>query len=290
MNALTDARIAERFVVFNCEGDRCIGVVTEPVNVPSVGDIGVVVVVGGPQYRAGSHRQFRLLARELATAGIPVLRFDYRGLGDSEGEARSFESIDTDLRAAIDTMLAQTPTRRIVLWGLCDGASAGLMYAGSDSRVAGVVAVNPWARSPQNEASTLLKHYYRRRFFSLAFWRKVLSGRFSLQDSKNDLVSAVRAGAGDEEPVGATAYLARMQQGWVRFRGPVLFVLSENDFTAREFEEWIGRDKERSRMFRGERCRVCAVANADHTFSTRAWRDAAARKTIEWITALADNR
>ena len=48
-------------------------------------------MVGGPQYRVGSHRQFTLMARAFAAAGYPVLRFDYRGIGDSEGESRGFE-------------------------------------------------------------------------------------------------------------------------------------------------------------------------------------------------------
>ena len=49
----------------------------------------VVVLVGGPQYRVGSHRQFVLLARELCRRGIAVLRFDFSGMGDSDGEHRA---------------------------------------------------------------------------------------------------------------------------------------------------------------------------------------------------------
>lgn len=55
--------------------------------------LGLLMVVGGPQYRVGSHRQFVLLARDLAAAGIPVFPFDYRGMGDSTGQARDFEGI-----------------------------------------------------------------------------------------------------------------------------------------------------------------------------------------------------
>lgn len=64
---------------------------------------GVMIVVGGPQYRAGSHRQFTLLARHLAAQGIPVLRFDYRGMGDSDGQQRTFEAIHDDLLCATNT-------------------------------------------------------------------------------------------------------------------------------------------------------------------------------------------
>ncbi|WP_229425323.1 hydrolase 1, exosortase A system-associated [Massilia sp. Se16.2.3] len=104
----------------------------------------MLVVVGGPQYRAGSHRQFTLLARDLADAGIPALRFDYRGMGDSEGDLQTFEHVEDDLRAAIDRFFLEVPgMREVVLWGLCDGASAAAMYAPQDARVSGLVLLNP---------------------------------------------------------------------------------------------------------------------------------------------------
>ncbi len=79
----------ERFISFDCDGESCVGGVGEPTAGSNATDVGVAIIVGGPQYRAGSHRQFILLARRLAHAGIPALRFDYRGMGDSPGAMRS---------------------------------------------------------------------------------------------------------------------------------------------------------------------------------------------------------
>ncbi|MGZ5200780.1 MAG: hydrolase 1, exosortase A system-associated, partial [Telluria sp.] len=87
---------SERALAFPCGGDWLYGVASLPAQ---AGACGVLIVVGGPQYRAGSHRQFTLLARSLADAGIPAMRFDYRGMGDSDGGVRSFESVDEDIRA-----------------------------------------------------------------------------------------------------------------------------------------------------------------------------------------------
>ena len=76
----------EQALTFDCDGERLVGVVAVPERpVP----VGVLIVVGGPQYRAGSHRQFVHLARRLAGAGIAAMRFDYRGMGDASGDARS---------------------------------------------------------------------------------------------------------------------------------------------------------------------------------------------------------
>ena len=58
----------ERGIVFGCAGEELVGVV-HPVASPVAR--GVLVVVGGPQYRVGSHRQFVLLARRLAAAYQP---------------------------------------------------------------------------------------------------------------------------------------------------------------------------------------------------------------------------
>ena len=273
----------ERFLVFDCKRDACLGVVATPVDARAVSDIGVVIIVGGPQYRAGSHRHFALLARALARAGIPVLRFDYRGMGDSEGEVRTFEAVDDDLAAAINALQRETGVARIVLWGLCDAASAALMYAPRDSRIAGVVALNPWARSPQGEASTRLKHYYLRRFVSRAFWHKLLSGNLDVRGGADGFVGAVRGATGESSQIGATAYLQRMQEGWSRFQRPVLFMLSGRDLTAREFEGWVAGDGKRVDLRRGQHSEVCLFPDADHTFSSRVWRDAVTERTIEWI-------
>ena len=155
---------------FQCSGEQLIGILTAPVK-PA--EYGVVIVVGGPQFRIGSHRQFVLLARSLGEQGITTLRFDYRGMGDSSGELRDFTAIDEDIRAAVDMLQNAHPKlERIILWGLCDAASACLFYAHKDPRIAGLVLANPWVRTDEGEAQAYLNHYYRARFFDMAFWKK----------------------------------------------------------------------------------------------------------------------
>src|SRR3954464_10472134 len=126
----------ESALVFSCDGEQLVGVLTAP-DKPC--RTGIVVIVGGPQYRVGSHRQFVLLARALARDGYAAFRFDYRGMGDSTGAARTFDRVQQDIGAAIDAFMASCKqVTRIVLWGLCDGASAALLYWQScrDDRIA----------------------------------------------------------------------------------------------------------------------------------------------------------
>lgn len=280
----------ERALSFPCDGETLVGILHE--GSPSA-SVGVVVVVGGPQYRVGSHRQFVLLARDLARHGVPVLRFDYRGMGDCGDGLGHFESIDADLRAAVDALCARG-VRRVVIWGLCDAASAALFYAHSDARVAGLVLLNPWVRTDAGMARAYMKHYYLKRLASREFWSKVVSGKFSPRASLQSLLSLARKLRGGAPPTVAAAevatpntagaYVERMARGWEKFSGPVLLILSGNqDYVADEFRDLIGRARRwRNLVKRGsvER-RDFAVAN--HTFSRADWRDQVAEWTRTWL-------
>ena len=286
----------EEALTFECAGDTLVGVLhgtTAPAR------RGVLIVVGGPQYRAGSHRQFLLLARELATHGVPVLRFDYRGMGDSAGERRTFEHVDADLRSALDVFFVSVPgLKDVVIWGLCDAASAALFYARRDARVSGIVLLNPWVHDERSGARVYLRHYYVQRLFQSSFWRKVGSGEFSIRSAVSGLrqlvVAALRIsprGAQDatRSQVAATAaaedvsYIARMEEGLSEFRGRVLLVLSGNDYTAQEFKNLVAASRRWRRLLADARVVRYDLAEANHTFSRSAWRDQVARWTAAWV-------
>ena len=52
--------VSETALTFPCQQQSLVGILHNPEQVSTVG---VVIVVGGPQYRVGSHRQFTQLAR-----------------------------------------------------------------------------------------------------------------------------------------------------------------------------------------------------------------------------------
>lgn len=269
----------EQPVLIGCEGDSMVGIASIPARPASRG---VLVVVGGPQYRAGSHRQFVLLARALAESGIPVLRFDYRGMGDSSGVPRDFEQVSQDLRATVDRFMAAVPAmREVVLWGLCDGASAAGLYAQHDARVCGLVLLNPWVRTPRGIARTSLRHYYRARLLDGEFWRKVLAGRFSVRTSARSLWQQAAAATAPRQ----SALPDRLQAGLGAFRGRMLVILSGQDLTSREFSDAVASSRGWRRALAPERTRWQRLDEADHTFSCRAWRDQVASMTSGWVTS-----
>ncbi|MTW02602.1 hydrolase 1, exosortase A system-associated [Duganella ginsengisoli] len=294
----------EQALAFACGADSLPAIVTLP---QQPGPRGVLVIVGGPQYRAGSHRQFTLLARSLAAQGIPVMRFDARGMGDGEGTPRTFEDIGADVRAAADCFMQAVPgLRDIVLWGLCDGAAAAMLYGADDARVSGLVLLNPWARDEGRLAKTMLKHYYLRRLVDPALWRKILSGRFDVRGSAASLAEQVRKVL-QQTPSAAVTVTAlpddllsvhaapaavpppapplgpRLYAGLQRFHGPVLFVISPADMTAMEFQELAGSTKAWRKLMQAPRITRRELPGADHTFSSRAWRDQVAEWTGQWL-------
>ncbi|MGQ0834944.1 MAG: hydrolase 1, exosortase A system-associated [Gammaproteobacteria bacterium] len=260
----------EQPVVFACGESALLGIVHHARG-QSAG-LGVLVVVGGPQYRVGSHRQFTLMARALAAGGFPVMRFDYRGMGDSEGETRSFEAVGADIRAAIDAFVHAVPSlRTLVLWGLCDAASAILIDGCDDPRVGGLILVNPWVRTGAGEARSYVRNYYPTRLLHPTLWRKLFSGRLNPSKALAEFFRTYRLARTyrAEDSVGGSHFIERMRLGLEAFRGPVLVLLSERDLTAREFADLAGNASSWSRIMTRSNVRVVDVLGADHTFSER---------------------
>ena len=284
-------KYAEQAIVFNCADCRLLGIATLP---ETPAEMGMLIVVGGPQYRAGSHRQFTLLARQLAEQGIASMRFDYHGMGDSEGDMRNFEAVDNDIRAAIDTLLKHVPElRRVAIWGLCDAASAALYYAHTDPRVGGLILLNPWVHTEASASRARLKHYYLSRLMQRSFWTKLLSGKIMLSNSVGDLTKSAYGGVATEASPdfsmptdprhGSPGYIDRMFDGLKCFRGEVLFILSGNDLTAQEFIALTQQDNRWKKLYRSPKISSETVKKANHTFSSQALRDQVATHTVQWV-------
>ena len=282
----------EHVLQFDCGGESLVGILSGA-GIPA--GRGVLIVVGGPQYRVGSHRQFTLLARYLAERGVPTLRFDYRGMGDSHGEIRTFERVGADIRCAIDRFFASVPGLiDIAIWGLCDAASAALMYAHQDARVSGVVLLNPWVRTEQGLARAHLRHYYLRRLLQTGLWQKVARGEFKFREAAAALGkvigyamgSGLSSGAVEKMPIGEALLPDRMEDALRRFQGSVLLILSGNDLTAQEFKDVVARSRRWRRLLAGDRVTRHDLPEANHTFARRDWRNQVERWTEAWVKNL----
>jgi len=273
----------EEPTVLECAGARLVGILHKP---EQPRHRAVLVVVGGPQYRVGSHRQFVLLARHVAAHGFPVLRFDYRGIGDSEEGGVSFEHTAPDIESGIDALVRALPqVHEVVIWGLCDGASAALLYAFRDPRVKGLVLLNPWVRSDRSEARAYLQHYYKAKALDLTLWKRIAKGEVNLWRSAVDVVRTAKAGLGAKvnRVDAGGSFVARMRAGFQAFAGNTLVILSGDDLTAQEFKDEVGRSSEWSKALGRRSVAVRELPAANHTFARNEWRNQVAAWTVEWI-------
>ena len=224
-----------------------------------------VIVVGGPQYRVGSHRMFLEIGRALAARGIDTFRFDCRGMGDSDGTFETFEALDDDIRAAVDEATRLTGCTSATLLGLCDGASAAAMYAPQDDRVRALALLNPWVRTEQSLVQAEVRHYYFKRLLQPELWRGLMNGSVNVWRSGREFAGKLaRLGRTPDAP---TSYIERMRLGIEAFRGNTLAVLSGEDLTAQEFAALIEQDAAWRALVASKPVALARCPTADHTFS-----------------------
>lgn len=135
----------DKAIVFGSH-DHLMGVLQSVAPEHSVaGDVAVVMVTPGMLHHAGPYRLHVELANELNRHGIASLRFDLSGIGESFGIGMGGRSIDraaSEIRQAVDWLVANTTATRVILFGLCSGADDSVHAALSDDRVVGVLAMD----------------------------------------------------------------------------------------------------------------------------------------------------
>lgn len=284
----------EKPITFLCEDCELLGILNMPDTPPKRGVI--FVVADGPQYRAGVQRQFVTLARAMEKAGYAALRFDYRGMGDSEGVHRGFEHVDEDIKAAIDALLVHcNSVEEVVLWGECDSSAAVLFYAYKDKRIKGISIANPWVRTEEGRAKTIVKHYYLRRLIDKKFWKKLFSGNFRFKDSLVSLWqnaanvlclhkrSTSNQNTTPDIPDSKQPLPVRLANGLSRFEGEKLLILSGNDWIAKEFQETVNASPLWQKLLNDEKLERHDIPGADHSFSTKSSRNEMVRLNLEWL-------
>lgn len=257
-----------RWLSFDVEGATCAATLDEGPN-----SHGLLIVSGGNEIRCGAHRGMARLAAKVAAAGHPVLRFDRRGIGDSEGDNGGFESSGPDIAAACALFRTECPhLGHITALGNCDAATALLLHnlrTGIDA----LILANPWAidaacddASPGDEPTLPPAAAIRARYIAKLKdpreWWRLLNGGVNLRKLARGLWGA-------RSP--APADLAqRLAAGLAGFAGPMRLLIARRDSTAQAFmAAWT------SSIFdsRPDNVQLLACDSASHSFSDDATRD-----------------
>lgn len=278
----------ENVISFECCEDMLIGILHRA---REANDIGILFVVGGPQYRVGSHRQFVLMARALANSGYPVFRFDHRGMGDSEGVPRTFESVGDDIAAAIrEFKRIENGLKDVIAIGLCDAASAILMQVKSQPDIHGMILMNPWVRTESSEAQVRIRHYYLQRILQSSFWVKLVKGGVNIVRVIGDVGATISKALSASIHVKKSGdsnrnFIERMRDGFLSSDVPILIVISDRDVTAGEFTNLVERDRGWKQGMLRPSIQMTRFKQADHTFSRSTDLNELVEKCARWIAA-----
>ncbi len=107
--------------------------------------VGYVFCSPFAEEKVRTQRMFVNFARWLAQGGIHVLRFDYGGHGDSEGEFQeaTFRTQVEDIRRATDVLIEKSGVKKVGLLGGRLGGTLALLAAEGDPRVSDMVVWDP---------------------------------------------------------------------------------------------------------------------------------------------------
>ena len=123
---------------------------TEPVDVP-MAEFTVILYNAGGHRRIGPNRMWTDAARRWADRGVPVIRVDLEGIGDAEGDSSRYRDVSVfyqsalvvQAKAVLELAVSIGLPNRFLTGGICSGAFWAFQVALSDTRVTGIVAVNP---------------------------------------------------------------------------------------------------------------------------------------------------
>lgn len=221
---------------------------------------GVVMCHGFTGHRIEAHFLFVKAARALCDAGLAVLRFDFRGSGESAGEFRdmTISGEIADALAALEFMRSEpgVDADRIALIGLSLG---GLVAACAAARDGGVSALVLWS--------------------AVANLPGVLAERFAGAQVELEQRGCVELGP-HEIGAGFVADLDRIDPcaEVCSYDGPTLVVHGSDDQSVPvdHADLYLG-------ALRGGDATKHIVAGADHTFSSVAWEREVIGVTRDWL-------
>ena len=127
-------------VSFPSHDEMLFGVLHLPKRTPAPG---IIMCHGFTGHKAEAHRLFVNAAREFCQHDLGVLRFDFRGSGDSAGEFRDMTVSGeiADAAAALDHLASrpEIDSDRMGVLGLSLGGCVAACFAGRDTRVKALV-------------------------------------------------------------------------------------------------------------------------------------------------------
>ncbi|MET0088493.1 MAG: hypothetical protein ABW068_00470 [Candidatus Thiodiazotropha sp.] len=305
----------------NRNGQKLFGIFEQPDQADS--KTTVLLLSPGIKMRVGPHRMYNKLSRVLVDHGLNVLRFDFYGLGDSEGTidesvlVNVYNSIQDgryvdDTIDAVDWLSQAYAQNDFVLGGLCGGAITGMLAGCGDKRVSGLLSlglINVFEGGEDNFSKFVtdgqlnsLKDGYVKKLSDWESWKRLLTFKsdfrviFKIFTKPFRLVTKKLRSMFERRDEVSEAELPPALQGtntnpkfapaffrMVRDRKKMLVIYSEADRLLWEFEEKF------ENIYRGQlkpyqsEYQVITIPEANHILSMKEWEDEMHGHVVEWL-------
>ncbi|GGB48432.1 hypothetical protein GCM10011316_20700 [Roseibium aquae] len=276
----------ETVIRFGEQGQFC-GVLCDPSD-GEAPDTVIVFLNAGYDHSIGWGRAQVEQSRALAGRGIPSLRFDLAGIGESafwpdqpDQVLYSPKQLE-DVHSALGEVVLRYPDAAVILYGRCSGGYLALAAAEQDRRVAKVFAVNArrlvWdshedvdqaIREPIQTLDT-----YRRKLVDGAVLRRVFTGDLPVARVISRLTQAAAVALAPlSAPIlrSRSAHYRQARQAKIRFSAlferkvPVQLVYSVGDRGRGEVEKWLGRTDQVKQRY--PNLTIADIADADHNLT-----------------------
>lgn len=284
-------------------------VITHVPNQVEQKDAVILLLSPGVKMRVAPHRLYNKMADEFVNQGYVVARFDFSGLGDSEGEIEEdlladfyntvqFGRYVNDTVDAMDWAERKYKKNRFILAGLCGGAITGLLAGQVDERVEALLSLNiPVILDGSNQDKTKyltegqldrLKKNYLKRLFDLKSWLRLLTFKSDYKllfkslirknkkrDSKKQQDNAVDSNV---NPLFEPAFM-----DWIDRSKKMLLIFSGSDRLTWEYnEKFATPNKDKLDAINGG-FEVHVVDEANHIFSYKSWYEEMMKLSLQWL-------
>jgi hypothetical protein len=278
--------------------------------------VAILLLSPGIKMRVAPHRLYAKMANKLVALGFPVFRFDYHGLGDSEGEFGETVLVDIyntiqdgrfvgDTIDAMDWLEREHGLSRFVVGGLCGGAISGLLTGEVDLRVEGLLALGIPASfegskeqydqfMTRGELSSISRGYARKlldpkallRFFTFQsgyrlIWRSISQRLARARRDGEAPDTTNRSAMVNLNPKFGPAFLTMLRTG-----RQIILIFSGADRWRWEFEEKF--EEPNTGLLEPVRAlyEKHTIPNANHILSDEAWLATALQLSEAWLHKL----
>ncbi len=297
---LQDEGAEEALSWLNERGQSLIGVLHRASSTWGASRGTVVLLHGWSGYKSGPHQMLARAGRFLAARGFDVVRFDFAGRGDSDGEAdlATLATMAQDTRVVLKWCRERNPdpeqsSGKIILIGLCSGCEVAVGAVDE-----GVAAMSLWSApifaaqasgaSKARDNRKRLHHLasYARKLLRPQTYRKLLRGEV---DTKS-VVAVAKAKGGENRniesgepgqlPRGWRAQALASFAKWLGSRRPLLLVYGTADPTTQEALEWYRAQSNSAPA-------THLVEGANHSYYGLAWEREVFEATAKWLDEVA---